>query len=449
MSDKLYGSKRDALIAAGKVGHRVLIFGQKVFGPLTADSLQHENATIDLIKFPEDFSSLSRLADYSLVILDYSAFDAGGAHPREQDIFEKLLEEALSAGTAVCFVHYDEKALNEDYNFHNSVGGETKRHFRIFQIGFRLLEYFSITPYSIPDRILSGNVGRNEFKVFLERWGASHNYFGLSYGGNQFDDVISGLNERMALGFVLKSFKGELFYLPFQRDFSRAQDILEGLRTLIDCLLTYMVRSRAALPEWASEPFFREEDSIRAACRELEQRLEETRALLGPFEQAKAILFQREYTLERTVPAFIQSHLGINTLRDEKHKEDFWILDEQGEKRVIAEVKSALKGFRKSMIYDLYNHRDENGLEESFPALLVANCNLQAGGWKDKDRVIDKQDYQVAAQNNILILRTEDLVRLWESIRDGIRSIEQVYELFVSQKGWLEVRRDLSVKVRN
>ncbi|HKP71431.1 MAG TPA: hypothetical protein VJT82_00745, partial [Pyrinomonadaceae bacterium] len=98
-------------------------------------------------------------------------------------------------------------------------------------------------------------------------------------------------------------------------------------------------------------------------------------------------------------------------------------------------------------IYDLYRHRDENGLDESFPALVVANCNLQAGSWKDKDRAIDKQDYQVAAQNNILILRVEDLVRLWEAIRQGIRSPKDVYKLFISEKGWLEVAQDLSIAI--
>ena len=169
---------------------------------------------------------------------------------------------------------------------------------------------------------------------------------------------------------------------------------------------------------------------------------------MKPFEEAKAILFQSKYALERTVPDFIQNRLNIQTFRDEKHKEDFWILNQEAGKTIIAEVKSAIKGFKKSMVYDLFNHRDENNLDESFPALLVANCNLQAGAWEDKDRIIDKQDYQVAAQNNILILRVEDLVRLWESMRNGIHSQKEIYELLISENGWLEVTQDLNIRIR-
>lgn len=78
--------------------------------------------------------------------------------------------------------------------------------------------------------------------------------------------------------------------------------------------------------------------------------------------------------------------------------------------------------------------------------MLIANCNLQAGSWADKDRMIDKQDYEVAAQNNILILRVEDLVRLWNSIRTGKLTHQEVLGLFLTKRGWLRVTSDLIVK---
>ncbi|MCJ7533617.1 MAG: hypothetical protein MUO64_21655 [Anaerolineales bacterium] len=123
--------------------------------------------------------------------------------------------------------------------------------------------------------------------------------------------------------------------------------------------------------------------------------------------------------------------------------EDFWLLNDKNEKAVIVEVKSMVKGFKKSAIFSLYNHREENKIDESFPALLIVNCNLQAGSWNDKDRQIDKQDYEVAAQNNILILRVEDLVRLWDAVNKGKLKPEEVLALFTSKKGWLQVNRSL------
>lgn len=450
MSDKLRGSKRDALIAAGKAGHRVLVFGQQVFGPLTEGDVTHENASIRLAKFPEEFASLPRLLNFSLVILDYQAFKSGSADPHLQDIFEKQMFEALDAGVTFCFVHYDEPVPTYDpYGFstgHMEQGSIDKC--RATQIGFRWLVPFSIRPARHDNPIVWGDIKRNVFKSFLDRWGASRNFFS-AYNEGEFADTIVDAGEGVALGFALNSRKGRLIFLPFQRNFTSREEITNALHSLIDCLLTYLTKSLVEVPEWAAAPFFKEEITIKETCDELEQRLEATRALLQPFEEAKAILFQQEYTLERTVPAFIQTHLGIKTLRDETHKEDFWILNERDEKTAIAEVKSVVKGFKKKMIYDLYTHRDENKLDESFPALLVANCNLQAGSWKDKDRVIDKQDYQVAAQNNVLILRVEDLVRLWESTREGIHTSEEIYNLLMSNRGWLEVSPSFELRIRS
>ena len=267
------GDKRDALIAAGKAGHKILIFGQKVFGSNSANSLSHENAVIETIKFPEEFSTLTRLVNYSVVILDYAAFDADGHDTHRQDIFEKQMEEALGAGTTFCFVHYNNKALEIAYNkYTNFSDNAFTKLLGKSQIGYRWLEHYKISPHLFKDRILSGNVKRNVFKVFLDKWGASRNYFGLN-DNNSFNDVISALTEDIALGFTLNAFKGRLIYLPFQRNYSRPQDILEGLKTLVDCLLTYITESLIEVPEWASKPFFSEEDSIRKVCSELEQKL--------------------------------------------------------------------------------------------------------------------------------------------------------------------------------
>ena len=87
----------------------------------------------------------------------------------------------------------------------------------------------------------------------------------------------------------------------------------------------------------------------------------------------------------------------------------------------------------------MYNHRETNKLPQEFPALLVVNANMQAASWAEKDRPIDKQDYEVAAQNNILVLRIEDLVRLWDALRNGTITRDDILSDFTTMKGWMEV----------
>jgi hypothetical protein len=443
---KLRGDKRDSLIKAGKTGHRVLIFGKKVFGDFAPNVLSIGNAQVDYIRFPDDYSQLQRLAVYTLVILDYAAFDAGkSTYITQQEVFEKQMIEALDAGTTFCFVHYNEFAPRQApylYATENMVSEDVEK-CRRRQIGFRFLDAFSIRPYNYDQLILDAKIKRNEFKSFLDKWGASYNLF-VPYSEGNIDDVISGLDSS-ALGFTLNSRKSRIIYLPFQRDFSRGEDLVAGLNSLIDCLLTYITRTITEIPDWGHEPFFEEENVIRLECEKLEKQLEETLAKLHPFDQAKALLFQSEYTLESTLPRFIQEHLGINTLRDETYKEDFWILNTDDERCALVESKSMVKGFKKSAIFSLYNHRESNKLSESFPAVLFANCNLQAGTWKEKEKRIDKQDYEVAAQNNILVLRIEDLLRLWDARRCDRLNTEEILTLLISKKGWLEVTQDLKL----
>lgn len=437
------GSKRDSLIASEKMGHRVLLFGEKL---IRGGVPQHENATIDYLPFPKHYSDLERLSNYTIIILDYNAFQG---EPAKQKIFMKLMKEALEAGTSFCFVHNSETIPGYHPSSDHPGGMEPHnvRSLREQQIGFYALSDFNVRPEHRVDLIIDGNVSRSEFKLFLDKWGASHNYF-KTFDEFEVDDVISS-NEDGLLAFTINAGRGRLIYIPFQRDASRPKDVIEGVRVLVDSLLTYVSKSFIEIPEWASEPIFEDEGVLRSQLSELEREAEELKENLIPFQEAKAILFQHEYILEQSIPKFFSEHLDIATECDEQYNEDFWILDENGEQSIICEVKSVVKGFKKSMIYSLYNHRDGHGLDESIPALLIANCHLQAGSLKDKDRPIDKQDYKVAAQNNILILRVEDLIRLWDAKRQSKVTLDEIMNHLENSRGWLKVSNNLEIKEMN
>jgi hypothetical protein len=94
----------------------------------------------------------------------------------------------------------------------------------------------------------------------------------------------------------------------------------------------------------------------------------------------------------------------------------------------------------KNAIYDAYNHRESNDLPESFPALLFVNCNLQAASWAKKDIPIQRADFEIARDNNVLIIRIEDLVRAWEAIEHGKFTKEEFVKTLTSEKGWLEFK---------
>jgi hypothetical protein len=237
-------------------------------------------------------------------------------------------------------------------------------------------------------------------------------------------------------------------YLPFQRNHLNNLDHKLAVETLIDALLTYKSKRHRVFPGWATAPFFREEESIQTEKSALETKLQKKEGELSVFEDAKSLLVANEGDLEVAVPKFIAEKLGIPTVRDEAYNEDFWLAEEPGKKSAICEVKSVTKGFKKGSIYELYTHRENRGLEVTFPALLFVNANLQAASWQTKDARISPQDQKTACENNVLIVRIEDLVRIWDGVRNGALKPEEVRRLFHQSKGWAEVTSELKINVR-
>lgn len=435
-----YGSKRDALIAAGKAGHKIAVIGERIFYDLRADAISRDDVDIQLFKIPGEYEKIETLVNYTLVILDYEAFRT---HQDLQQYFVKNMNKALEAGVNFCFVYYD-NTVPAQGDFSPEMGAGYEAYTR--QIGYQVLWGLQILPYRASVAFHSGKVIQKEFKPFLDRWGASHIFFQSEQTKNPIYQVDQN---NLVLGFATDSGKGKIVFLPFIRDVSRKSDLIEGIKTLIDCLLTYITKSLVTLPDWAEQSaFFTDEQNLIEQQLQLEKSLNEVYARLKTFEEAKALLFQHEYSLEATLPRFLNDNLSISTKRNERHREDFWIVDKEGRELAIAEVKSVTKGFRKGLVHYVLAHRESYELGDDFPALLFVNCNLQAGSFEGKDQIIDVNDCQYAAQNNVLIIRVVDVVRLWDAIRMGKLTPSNVLTLLLSRKGWLHVKSNLEISIK-
>ncbi|RJP65459.1 MAG: hypothetical protein C4532_17665 [Candidatus Abyssobacteria bacterium SURF_17] len=430
--------------------HRVLLFGQKVFGPVKLD-LCVDYCAIQLLSYPHEYANLGRLAQYDLVILDYSAFTTNGNTDKpRQEIFLKLMVEALDKGTAFCILHYDETVPGEQrYNYDY---GEMNIHefqgcFQS-QIGFRWLAPLAIRPFRSPSPIIYSRLKRSEFQLYRDCWGASRNYF-ATYGEGEFGDIIIGHRDNSALGFAVPRQDGRIIYLPCQRDFERKDDMTECLQTLIGSLVTYLAQTALEVPEWAETPIFTRESEIQKNLTEMQVKIEWLEAQLKPYRTAKRLAFLSQYDFENAVPDFFGSHVDIPILREERYAEDFWLLDQNSKKLVIAESKSTVGGIGKGAVYQLYNHRESNGLDKNFPALLVVNTHLKATSWNKKLKPIDPQAYETAADNNILIIRVEDLLFFWNAITEGKKTKDDFLSLLLNKRGWLEVRQDGSFEIHS
>lgn len=295
------------------------------------------------------------------------------------------------------------------------------------------------TPY------LSGQCLRNEFQTFFDKWGVSHTSF-APFKDHVFDDILlkSGPD---VLAFAQSHRKGLIFYIPFQRLGLPNDQATQATRLLVQGLCTYINKRSHRLPPWAHSPLFSDEETLQRNIGALELKLEEEKKALNLFDRIKALAISGEHTLEIQLPVFIEEELGIKTRRNEEFVEDFWIQDSQGKDIAICEVKSVSKGFKKGFIYDAYNHREKRGLDESFPAVLFVNANLQSSSWKEKDVSIPAAERKIAFENNVLILRMEDFVRLWDMVRLKKFDSNQVRNLLTTNRGWCFVSGDHKISV--
>lgn len=432
--------------------HRVLLFGDRVIGSLGKQDIAHSNATVDLVNYPTPHvGTLGRLTEYSLVFLDYSAFSNGGSTSgSRQDIFDKQISEALSHGTTFCFLYYDEVVPSVDeFNLTNGyMSFEQLSKLTIDQIGLRWLRRcgnFTARRHDVP--VTDSEIAQSAFAPYLRKWGASRNYF-LAHNSEEVFDRIY-FHDKYLFGFACKSKKGRFIFLPCQRDYAHKSDLRSCLTTLIDCSLTYLSKIRQDLPTWAITPFFAEEESLVTQRSQLATAISTVDGELAHFSEAKALLFAVEHDFEIAIERFFSKNLGLSTRKNERYLEDFLIVDEGSNVLAICEAKSTVKGFKKSGVYSIHNHRESNGYPETLPAIVVVNQHMQASDWASKVRPIDKQDFQVATSNNVLVLRTEDVVRLWRLLALGSIDRSGLLKLLTNSQGWLEVTKDLSIQLHS
>ena len=429
--------------------HKILVFGNKTFGQNKLE-ITSELFDITFQNFPHtDWQQARRISEYSVVILDYAVFEQGGSvYDKDQEIFEKQLFEAANRGAIICFLHYDEEVPG--YDIYNPDGGymEQRDVNRLLshQLGFRFLNSLSIKPILHDQPIHLGEIKRTEFKNFLYKWGASKNVF-ITYGDGDFEDLIL-LDGKSALAFSNSFIRGLLIYLPCQRNFENINDLKKMFQTLIDNLITYITRLRTEIPDWAKEPFFTKEKLLFKSLQKVEAEVEEIRNQIKPYNIAKSLAFTSRYKLEKELPKFLKERFGLKIRQSETFNEDFWLLDSANKQIAICEIKSRIKGFSKSCVYDIYNHREHYDLDESFPAILFVNLNLNAPSWEQKLSPIAPQDYQVATQNNVLIVRIEDLFFMWDALVEKKITKENILKLLLTNKGWLKFNPDYNYEIK-
>jgi len=395
-----------------------------------------------------------KLQEWGIVVLPYTMYLSMERQPNPPfgiytefgapliDIvdLEQQILAAWQKGRTVCFLaesligfpYPDDTLIKIDdvYRFFKQDDERLKSNI----IGHRILRSLGASQ-NLDEEVTSYyQVKRGEFANYLRNFGAGSIYFTLS-GSSEKADVICCDAKGNVAGFCLQCGRGNLLFLPYLRH--SKLDFDEAMQTLASGIVTYLSRIATEEPEWVKSFVFAQEKPLLKSKRKLEAKIKDLDASLAPFKNRRAVLWQRDYALQDSVPRFL-NELGIETRQDESFEEDFWII-QGGEDVVIAEVKGMNGNIKRQDIAKLDGHRKAREKPDDFPALLVANTFAILQDVREKNERIGPSECKRATADHILVMRTVDLINLYELIAQERLELSRFIEMLLTESGWLKV----------
>lgn len=190
------------------------------------------------------------------------------------------------------------------------------------------------------------------------------------------------------------------------------------------------------------------EAAIQQRITDLEAEIERLKAQIVAAREARKIMFYSGDELKMETIRFFSEMLGCPAQRADDVG-DFWLVAEAvGEAWCFGEVAESENGnASKDLLAQLIINRAKAGKSDDYPAILVVNTYFGKESTEDRDQAIPEDIRRRAAEDNILVVRTLDLVRLKQKEDSGFPGIKEFLESIRAGGGWYEVNETLSSKV--
>ncbi len=276
---------------------------------------------------------------------------------------------------------------------------------------------------------------RNEFNRFLEIYGACRATF-WNLNENIEIKPIAMLGSKLA-GMIMWD---ERFFVPALLPEKTEERINEFFTLLADALVATRRKLVFEVPDWADKLLFPNEPSLREEKANAIARIEEINAEIDVYRNYKKALVQGDDQLVDTVSDILHKGFGLKINSIDEYKEDLKIVDEDDSPLVFCEIKGVNRGIKREHVNQADSHRDRAGLPASFPAVLIVNTHIKnARSLDEKDKDVPIEQTVHAKKNNVLILRTLDLLRLLcVTLKQSIPKLT-ILHLLQSPGGWLRV----------
>lgn len=207
------------------------------------------------------------------------------------------------------------------------------------------------------------------------------------------------------------------------------------------------------MPEWAKtinildDVLLKEKvNDINNKIKNLEDEKQIQMQKLNKNNKIKSILYQTDKLLQNTVITILNEMLDYedNAFVD-KMEEDYKIKKE--EVTFIIETKGLSRNIKGEDISKTSNHveiyldeLDEKNITENVKGIYIA-ATQRNKKLEEREKTPDRQ-IKLATRNNILIIRTEELLKVYEDFRNKKINTEEIIKLFSEQSGELKYNKE-------
>jgi len=392
----------------------------------------------------EPFNTQRRFDEFDGVVLYQGIFESFN---RQEDVYRlatklvcncyedeldkriKELDLLLESKGFVCFI------LCEPFIDYASGSGKCKT----TDLAKIRLNWGSFYRNGIGGRVTYIESKRSEFERFIKRFGAAYTYF-----QNPNDDMNLRVIADTYSGIVGMIISDNQFFIPSLIPDNNPKIIEEYFKLLADALTATCNKLIYEVPAWVNVFEFAEETKLKDEQQSVEKQLEQIIAQLEILQRFKRILLLDGELLVEAVVDVLRNGFNLTVDDTDKYREDVKILDEENNPIIFVEIKGTNRGVERKYINQCDTHRQEAGLPPEFPSILIINTHIKnARTVAEKDQPIPNEQIRHAARNNVLILRTLDLLFLLAQIRDdniGTTTKDVISEL-TTKSGWLKASR--------
>ena len=282
-----------------------------------------------------------------------------------------------------------------------------------------------------------------EFKDFISRYGTGYVILSHDKDNEEWIKPICASSQEV-FGLVAG---GKIFFLPCTVAQTHDQ-IVQIALAAVEAAIAYRKRISTDLPEWVAEFSFGREASLQTEVGDHYKRLIELNEEIGQYGKFKGALCYQSDPLVGVVSRVLDRFLGLTLCIDDKCIEDAMMKGDDGEIIAVFEIKGVKGNFTRKNVNQIDSHRERLGLSTDTPGVLIMNTIMSAASLQEKDQPPHPDIIKKAVSDNVLLIRTLDLLRYADCVEKGVLARDTFKKDILAEAGWLKVENDTAQVVK-